>query len=84
MENNEKTNKNRAPESMEDLISQLFFGQYSSSTEEEPASADKAESIAVPKSGEEDEDDSLVPKEGEPSDYRIDKPSDRMRCLYLQ
>ena len=81
MENNEKNNKNRAPESMEDLISQLFFGQYSSSTEEEPASADKAESIAVPKSGEEDEDDSLVPKEGEPSDDRIDKPSDEDAVL---
>jgi hypothetical protein len=53
MENNEKNNKKRAPESMEDLISQLFFRDDSEEpkpplTEETDAAAEEPEAEATP------------------------------------
>ena len=48
MENNEKNNQKHAPESMDDLISRLFFGEYSekSATEEKVAEAPPADEAA--------------------------------------
>jgi hypothetical protein len=53
MENNEKNNKKRAPESMEDLISQRFFRDDSEEpkpplTEETDAAAEEPEAEATP------------------------------------
>lgn len=48
MENNKKNNQKHAPESMDDLISRLFFGEYSekSATEEKVAEAPPADEAA--------------------------------------